>query len=77
MGAFGCGAFANPPGHIAELMMDVLKTEYPRCFKRIVFAVMKDQAEGHRHNPQGNFIPFANIVRENGGAVYGVNGEKI
>lgn len=77
LGAFGCGAFANPPAHMSRLMMDVIQTEYQGCFKKIVFAVMKDSAEGHRHNPRGNFIPFAETVRRYGGTIYGVNGETV
>ncbi|MBS0603458.1 MAG: TIGR02452 family protein [Verrucomicrobia bacterium] len=77
VGAFGCGAFANPPGHIAEMFMDVIQKEYPNCFKKIVFAVLKDGAEGHKHNPQGNFIPFARIVQQQGGIAYGIKGETL
>jgi hypothetical protein len=36
--AFGCGAFCNPPDHMAELFRDVLE-EYRGCFKHICFAI--------------------------------------
>ncbi len=72
MGAFGCGAFANPPQHIAEMTMDIIKSEYPECFKKIVFAVLKDGADGFKHNPKGNFIPFAEVIQRHGGSIYGM-----
>lgn len=75
MGAFGCGSFGNPPQHIAEIMMELIETEYQNCFKKIIFAVMKDSEDGDKHNPRGNFAPFAEIVKSRGGNVYKLNGE--
>jgi hypothetical protein len=37
--AFGCGAFCNPPDHMAELFREVLEKEYQGCFKHICFAI--------------------------------------
>ena len=37
--AFGCGAFCNPPDHMAELFREVLEKEYRGCFKHICFAI--------------------------------------
>ncbi len=38
LGAFGCGAFRNPPDIVAEAMSEVLG-DYLKCFKVIEFAV--------------------------------------
>lgn len=37
--AFGCGAFCNPPDHMAELFREVLEKEYRGCFQHICFAI--------------------------------------
>ena len=48
LSAFGCGAFHNPPKHMAELFRDVLNEDaYRGRFKRIVFAII-----GHGNNYQ-------------------------
>jgi uncharacterized protein (TIGR02452 family) len=60
LGALGCGAFCNPPEHIAEIFHEVIHSEYPGCFKEIVFAVFDDHNSGHKHNPEGNYLPFKN-----------------
>ncbi len=40
LGAFGCGAFKNPPLVVAEAFRQVICEEnYFRCFKKIVFAI--------------------------------------
>ena len=38
LGAFGCGAFLNPPGVVAEAMKQVVE-EYRKHFETIEFAV--------------------------------------
>lgn len=38
LGAFGCGAFQNPPNIVAEAMAGVIK-DYLHCFRAIEFAV--------------------------------------
>jgi len=58
LGAFGCGAFANPPEHIAAIFNDIIQSDYPGCFEEIVFAVLDDHNTGKEHNPEGNFAPF-------------------
>lgn len=70
LGAFGCGAFKNPPAHMAEIMMDIIQNEYPHAFKKVVFSVMKDSGDGNEHNPEGNFKPFAIEVEKAGGQVF-------
>jgi uncharacterized protein (TIGR02452 family) len=60
LSAFGCGAFRNPPKHMAELFRDVLhEPEFAGRFRRIVFAIVDDHNARHAHNPIGNVRPFA------------------
>lgn len=41
LGAHGCGAFKNPPGHIAELFREILsEPAYKNRFKKISFAII-------------------------------------
>jgi len=47
LSAFGCGAFENPPLHIAELFRDALLGEFRGHFRRVVFAIIED------HNSRG------------------------
>jgi hypothetical protein len=73
LSAFGCGAFANPPGHMARLFKEVISTEYKGKFKYIGFAVIGnracrilvdwslDDANAHRNTLEGNFKPFYNV----------------
>ncbi|CAF2409311.1 unnamed protein product [Rotaria sp. Silwood2] len=37
LSALGCGAFKNPPRHIAQLFKEVISTKYSKSFKYIVF----------------------------------------
>lgn len=39
LGAFGCGAFKNPPEQVAEIFREIIE-EYMGYFKRIVFAIL-------------------------------------
>lgn len=60
LSAFGCGAFRNPPQHVADLFRETLvEEEFDGVFRNIVFAIFDDHNAGHRHNPEGNFWPFA------------------
>jgi len=58
LGAFGCGAFRNPPATIAQLFREVIFQDYKDCFCHITFAILEDQNSGKQHNPQGNLPPF-------------------
>jgi len=59
LGAFGCGAFANPPNHIAELFKEVfLEKEFINKFKVIIFSIIDDHNSNKRQNPNGNVLPF-------------------
>lgn len=42
LGAFGCGAYHNPPDAMADMFQQVLK-EYAGYFKMVVFAVINDR----------------------------------
>lgn len=57
LGAFGCGAFYNPPELVASFYKRIIDEHFKGAFKKIVFAILDD---GHRekHNPEGNLKPF-------------------
>jgi len=58
LGAFGCGAFRNPPVQIARLFHDIInENEFNNRFKKIVFAI-RNTIWKHKHNPDGNLYPF-------------------
>jgi uncharacterized protein (TIGR02452 family) len=62
LGAFGCGAFANPPNHMAELFKEVLfEKEFAIRFKLIVFSIFEDHNSKKEHNPNGNVLPFLEV----------------
>ena len=43
LGAIGCGAFHNPPHHVALLFKEIFaEPAYRRAFKKVVFAIKKD-----------------------------------
>jgi uncharacterized protein (TIGR02452 family) len=65
LGAFGCGAFENPPNHMAELFKEVfLEKEFINKFKIIVFSIFEDHNSNKRHNPNGNVLPFLEVFNE-------------
>ena len=50
LGAFGCGAYGNPPEQIAALFRDVLaEPEFRDVFKRVVFAIL-DSFQSDNYN---------------------------
>lgn len=58
LGALGCGAFRNPPKHIAELFKEVLsETEFKHIFRRVFFVIKED----HNSRSEGNFEPFKEV----------------
>jgi uncharacterized protein (TIGR02452 family) len=62
LGAFGCGAFANPPNHIAELFKEVFfEEEFTSRFKVVVFSIFEDHNSNKEHNPNGNVLPFLEV----------------
>ena len=59
LGALGCGAFCNPPRHVARLFHEVIEEpEFKNRYKKIVFAILDDHNAHQSHNPEGNFKPF-------------------
>lgn len=60
LGAFGCGAFGNPPHHMAELFYQCLQEkEFYGRFKEIYFAILPD------HNDRkGNYKAFKSVFDE-------------
>lgn len=75
--ALGCGAFCNPPDHIAEMTLEVLQQEFAHCFKEVVIAIIDDHNTGHAHNPEGNFRPFARKVLSANGSVINSAGQRV
>jgi uncharacterized protein (TIGR02452 family) len=62
LGAFGCGAFRNPPEHMAELFKEVFaEKEFLNRFKGIVFSIIDNHNSRMEHNPEGNVAPFARV----------------
>lgn len=60
LGAFGCGAFHNPPNHIAELFKEVInEPELKNKYRKIVFAILED---GNSKN--GNLQPFKDVFQQ-------------
>ena len=59
LGAFGCGAFGNPPDEVARCFVRVLcSPEFAHAFHSIVFAVL----EGHSHR-KSNLATFEQILQ--------------
>lgn len=59
LSAMGCGAFANPPAHIAKLFHQVIEEpEFKGRFRLVDFAILDGYRTGLRHNPEGNLLPF-------------------
>lgn len=66
LGAFGCGAFCNPPSHVAKLFKEILEEdEFKNSFEEICFAILDDGNTGKAHNPEGNYKPFVEVFGEN------------
>ncbi|CAF0937598.1 unnamed protein product [Rotaria sordida] len=61
LSAFGCGAFRNPPEHVAIIFKSVIE-QYAGFFKRICFAIIDDHNTGHEFNPHGNYQPFREVL---------------
>jgi uncharacterized protein (TIGR02452 family) len=68
LGAFGCGAYKNPPHHMAALFKEVfLEKEFRAKFKLVVFAILEDHNSNQAHNQTGNVLPFLEIFNDFGG----------
>ena len=50
LGAFGCGAFKNPPEVVAKAFHEVIdKNNYGNCFKKIVFAIKSNYSNDNNY----------------------------
>jgi len=62
LSALGCGAFRNPPHHMAALFSEVFaEPEFQGSFKALVFAIIDDHNAWRPHNPEGNLRPFQRV----------------
>ncbi|XP_068731511.1 uncharacterized protein [Montipora capricornis] len=58
LSALGCGAFRNPPRHVAQLFKEVLtEKEFVNRYKVISFAIIDD----HNAKGIGNYQPFFDV----------------
>jgi uncharacterized protein (TIGR02452 family) len=59
LSALGCGAFANPPAHVAELFLEtIVEGGFRYAYRHMLFAIIDDHNAGRGHNPEGNLAPF-------------------
>ena len=59
LGALGCGAFHNPPKHVAQIFKAVLaEPEFDGAFDAVYFAIIDD------HNSSGNLALFREVFGE-------------
>jgi hypothetical protein len=61
LSALGCGAFRNPPKHVALLFKSVIY-QYAGYFDKVYFAIIDDHNTGNEINPHGNFAPFKELL---------------
>ena len=62
LGAFGCGAFHNPPSHIARLFKEIINSpEFKNKYRKIVFAIIENHHSGSDINSEGNLKPFLDV----------------
>ena len=59
LGAFGCGAFKNPPGLVAEAFHEVIdENHYSNYFRKIVFAIKSTVNDGNYYAFDEEFSPY-------------------
>lgn len=63
LSALGCGAFRNPPEHIALLFKSVIY-QFAGYFETIYFSIIDDHNAKTGHNPDGNFLPFKTLLHD-------------
>jgi hypothetical protein len=63
LSALGCGAYCNPPRHVAQLFRRVLES-YDFGFAEVAFAIIDDHNARRAHNPDGNVQPFADVLEK-------------
>ena len=65
LGAWGCGAFCNPPEHMAVLFKETLEEpEFKDKYREVVFSIIDDHNARRPHNPEGNLLPFVRVAME-------------
>lgn len=65
LSAFGCGAFKTPPAEMATLFKQAFESKrYKGAFKKVIFAIIENGCSFRKHNPQGNFAPFKEILEK-------------
>lgn len=61
LGAFGCGAYRNPPYHVAHIFCDeLLSQRFRGAFRDVVFAIVDPKADA---TWTGNFATFVDVVQ--------------
>jgi uncharacterized protein (TIGR02452 family) len=66
LSALGCGAYCNPPKHMAELFKQVLNEKYAQKFKFVFFGIYDDK--NAINNAGGNVKPFAQVFHHSDSA---------
>ncbi len=62
LGAFGCGAFKNPPHHIARLFKEVInESEFKNKYKMIVFPIIEKRSNGQGENQESKLAAFSSV----------------
>ena len=77
LSALGCGAFHNPPDHVALLFREVFSQYFAArgarsgSIREVVFAIFDDHNVRCRcgHNPRGNLVPFQEAFSSEGDSV--------
>lgn len=59
LGAFGCGAFKNPPGLVAKAFHEVIDEDhYSNYIRKIVFAIKRTENDDNYHAFDEEFSPY-------------------
>jgi len=63
LSALGCGAYHNPPRHMAELFKEIIELEFADKYKVIMFAIIDDQNSRQSHLSPGNLKCFQEVFK--------------
>lgn len=63
LGAFGCGVFMQSPMIVSSIFHKLLETKYKRCFKRVIFAIP-------RNNVNMNYDAFVYVFNKSKKGLY-------
>ena len=61
LSAYGCGAYRNPPGEVAEIFSQELSGS---GLGTVIFCIKEDHNSGMAWNPGGNLVPFKRVFPE-------------